>query len=107
MFIAYTPAFTLFSSHKPFAWCAGIVLFAYSSGSSIRGRTKVSHLANKKMKTILNMAVLTAKKVRSADQILLRTKSRPGKEQNACFKYHEVQSGQQRFCSDKKKQPPL
>jgi transposase len=62
MFIAYTQAFTLFSNHKQFACYAGIAPFPYSSGSSIRGRTKVSHLANKKMKTILNMAALTAKK---------------------------------------------
>jgi transposase len=62
MFIAYTQAFTLFSNHKQFACYAGIAPFEYSSGSSIRRRTKVSHLANKKMKAILNMAALTAKK---------------------------------------------
>jgi transposase len=61
-FIAYTQAFTLFKTHRQFACYAGVAPFEYSSGSSIRGRTKVSHLANKKLKTILNMAALSAKK---------------------------------------------
>jgi transposase len=61
-FIAYTQAFTLFKTHRQFACFAGVAPFEYSSGSSVRGRTKVSHLANKKIKTILNMAALSAKK---------------------------------------------
>jgi transposase len=61
-FIAYTQAFTLFKNHRQFACFAGVAPFEYSSGSSVRGRTKVSHLANKKIKTILNMAALSAKK---------------------------------------------
>lgn len=60
--IAYTQAFTLFSNHRQFACYAGVAPFEYSSGSSVRGRTKVSQLANKKIKTVLNMAALTAKK---------------------------------------------
>jgi transposase len=62
MFIAYTQAFTLFKTYRQFACFAGVAPFEYSSGSSVRGKTKVSHLANKKIKTALNMAALTAKK---------------------------------------------
>ena len=36
--------------------------FEYTSGSSIKGKTKVSHLANKKIKALLNIAALSAKK---------------------------------------------
>lgn len=61
-FIAYTQAFTLFKTHRQFACFAGVAPFEYSSGSSVRGRTKVSQLANKKVKTLLNMAALSAKK---------------------------------------------
>ena len=61
-FIAYTQAFTLFKTHRQFACFAGVAPFEYSSGSSVRGKTKVSHLANKKVKTLLNMAALSAKK---------------------------------------------
>ena len=60
--IAYTQAFTLFKTHRQFACYAGVAPFEYSSGSSVRGRTKVSQLANKKLKASLNMAALTAKK---------------------------------------------
>jgi len=62
MLIAYTQAFTLFKTHRQFACFAGVAPFEYSSGSSVKGRTKVSSIANKKVKTILNMAALTAKK---------------------------------------------
>lgn len=62
LLIAYTQAFTLFKNHRQFACYAGVAPFEYSSGSSIRGRTKVSNLANKKLKTALNMAALSAKK---------------------------------------------
>ncbi len=62
LLITYTQAFTLFKSHRQFACYAGVAPFEYSSGSSVRGRTKVSNLANKKLKTALNMAALTAKK---------------------------------------------
>ena len=61
-FIAYTQAFTLFKTHRQFACFAGVAPFEYSSGSSVRGRIKVSQLANKKVKTLLNMAALSAKK---------------------------------------------
>ncbi len=46
--IAYTEGFTKFKNSRKFASYCGIVPFPYSSGTSIRGRTKVSHLANKK-----------------------------------------------------------
>lgn len=62
MLIAYTQAFSLFKNHRQFACYCGIAPFEYSSGTSIKQRTKVSHLANKKLKTILNMAALAAKK---------------------------------------------
>ena len=62
MFIAYTQAFTLFKNHRQFACYAGVAPFEYTSGSSVRGKTKVSQLANKKLKAILTMAALTAKK---------------------------------------------
>ena len=60
--IAYTQAFSLFKTHRQFACFAGVAPFEYSSGSSVRGKTKISHLANKKIKTALNMAALSAKK---------------------------------------------
>lgn len=61
--LVYTRCFTSFDTARQLACYAGVAPFEYSSGSSIRGRTKVSHLANKKLKALLNMGALTAKKV--------------------------------------------
>lgn len=58
--IVYTENFIKFETWRKFASYAGIAPFPYQSGSSIKGRTKVSHLANKKIKTILNMCAITA-----------------------------------------------
>lgn len=61
--LIYTNEFKLFADAKKFACYCGIAPFAYQSGSSVKGRTKVSHLANKKVKTLLHMASLTAIKL--------------------------------------------
>lgn len=58
--IAYTQAFTLFDCPRKFACYSGIAPFPYQSGTSIKGKTKVSHLANKKMKSILSLGALQA-----------------------------------------------
>jgi transposase len=60
--LIYTRCFTAFDNARQLACYAGVAPFEYSSGSSIRERTKVSHLANKKLKALLNMVALTAKK---------------------------------------------
>jgi len=51
--IAVTHAFRKFPTWRKFACYAGIAPFPYQSGTSIKGRTKVSHLANKKVKSLL------------------------------------------------------
>ena len=58
--ISLTNGFTLFKTHRKFASYAGIAPFPYSSGISIKGRSKVSHLANKKMKSLLNSCATSA-----------------------------------------------
>ncbi len=55
--IAVTHAFQKFPTWRKFACYCGTAPFPYQSGTSIHGRTKVSHLANKRMKSLLtNMA---------------------------------------------------
>lgn len=61
--IIATSEFKLFHCHRKFACYAGVAPFEHKSGSSIRGRTRVSHLANKKIKCNLHMASLTAIKL--------------------------------------------
>ena len=55
-----TKGFTAFTSGRKFACYSGVAPFEHSSGTSIKGKTRVSHLADKKMKTLLHMASLTA-----------------------------------------------
>lgn len=60
-----TNEFKTFTDPKKYACYAGVVPFPYRSGSSIRGhrgngRNKVSHVANKSVKTLLHMAALSA-----------------------------------------------
>lgn len=49
-----------FDDSRKFACYCGVAPFEYQSGSSIRGKTKVSYLANRKMKEMLHMAALNA-----------------------------------------------
>lgn len=53
--IAYTANFTKFKNWRKFASYCGIAPFPNSSGTSVRGKTKVSHLANKKIKSLLDL----------------------------------------------------
>jgi transposase len=61
--IALTRCFAAFPTWRKLACYAGIAPFEYSSGSSIRGKTKVSPLANQKLKSLFNMAALSARKL--------------------------------------------
>ena len=54
--IVITNGFTKFKTSRHFASYSGIAPFSNSSGTSIRGRTKVSNLANKRIKTLLDLA---------------------------------------------------
>ena len=58
--IATTHGFTRFSKWRQLACYCGTAPFPHQSGSSIRGRTKVSHLANKNLKKLFNMCALSA-----------------------------------------------
>ncbi len=59
--IVVTKGFKNFDNWRQLACYAGVAPFEYSSGSSIRGRTKVNHLADKKLKSLLNMCSMSAK----------------------------------------------
>jgi len=77
--LIYTRCFTSFDNARQLACFAGVAPFEYSSGSSIRGKTKVSHLANKKLKTLLNMGALTAKKIDPELGLYYQRKTAEGK----------------------------
>jgi len=58
--ITYTDAFSKFKDARKFASFCGIAPFPNTSGTSIRGRSKVSHLANKKIKSLLDLCAKSA-----------------------------------------------
>lgn len=60
--LIYTNAFTRFDSAKQIASYAGIAPFEYSSGTSIRGKTKVHPMANKTLKKTLHMCSVSSVK---------------------------------------------
>ncbi len=61
-FIIATKGFSAFTNWRKFACYSGVAPFEYSSGSSIKGRTKVNHMADKEMKSLLQMCAMTTLK---------------------------------------------
>lgn len=78
MTIAYTENFVSFSNPRSYAVYVGVVPFDHSSGTSIRGRKRVSHIANKELKQELNQAARSAmewdKEMRLYGENKLKTK---------------------------------
>lgn len=55
-----TENFTRFRDVRKLICYCGVAPFEHSSGTSIRGKVRVSHLANKKIKSLLTMAAISA-----------------------------------------------
>lgn len=58
--LVITHGFTRFKNWRKFSCYCGLAPFEYSSGTSIRGKTKVSHLGNKKIKAMIGNGVASA-----------------------------------------------
>jgi transposase len=58
--IIKTSNFTRFTNSRKFACYCGTAPFEHSSGSSIHKRSRISHLADKQMKTLLDLAAKSA-----------------------------------------------
>lgn len=61
--IVTSNAFKTIREAKKFACYAGVVPFEYQSGTSLTGKPRVSHMANKRVKAVLYMAALSAVKM--------------------------------------------
>lgn len=77
--IAVTNQFNDFNDAKKFACYSGVVPFKHTSGSSIRGRERVSHLANKKIKTLLHLAAMSTIRMKGELQEYYKRKIAEGK----------------------------
>jgi len=58
--IVYTNCFTLFDNWRKLACYCGVAPFEHTSGTSIRGKTRVSKFGNKRIKSLLGMGALVA-----------------------------------------------
>jgi transposase len=58
--MVYTHNFQRFDNAKQVASYSGVAPFEYSSGTSVRGKTKVHNMANKTLKTILHMCAVSS-----------------------------------------------
>jgi len=58
--IIHTQGFNSMCDSRKLACYCGVAPFPYQSGISIKGKTRVSNMANKKLKTNLHLAALTA-----------------------------------------------
>jgi transposase len=56
----FTNGFTMYTSANQLACYCGIAPFEYSSGTTVRGRTRISHFANKRLKKLLHLVAMTA-----------------------------------------------
>jgi transposase len=78
MTIAFTENFTSFSNPRSYAVYVGVIPFDHTSGTSIHGRKRVSHIANKELKQELNQAARSAmvwdKEMNSYAENKLKTK---------------------------------
>ena len=77
--IVTTRNFTTFDNARQMACYAGIAPFEYSSGSSIRGKTRVSHLANKQLKSLISMGALSARRADKELGLYFKRKVEEGK----------------------------
>ena len=66
-----TRGFTAFDNARKFACYAGTAPFEYSSGSSIKGRTKVNHMADKKNEINITNVCFSGSETRPSTQRIL------------------------------------
>jgi transposase len=77
--ITTTNEFLDYNNPKKYSCYSGIAPFPHTSGSSIRGRYRVSHLANKTMKTLLHLSAMAAIHAKGELQDFYRRKVAEGK----------------------------
>src|SRR5665647_3923183 len=88
LLIVVTNNFLWFNDHRKLASYAGIAPFPYTSGTSIKGRNKVSPLANKKLKSLLSSCAVSAIRNDPEMKIYFNRRTESGKHKmNTCLLY--------------------
>jgi len=83
--ISRTDNFKRFNNARKFNCYVGIAPFAHESGSSIKGKARVRHLANKEVKTLLNLAALSAIQHDREMKIYYKRRISEGKNKMSCI----------------------
>ena len=83
--ICCTRNFTRFNDARKFNCFAGIAPFTHQSGTSIKGKARVSHLANKDVKVLLNLAAFCAVRCDEELKTYYRRKVEEGKAKMSCI----------------------
>ena len=83
--IGCTENFMRFTDARKFNCYAGLAPFAHQSGSSIKGRPRVSHLANKKAKALLNLAASSAIRYNPEMKAYYQRRVAEGKRKMSCL----------------------
>jgi transposase len=83
--IGNTNNFTRFINARKFNCYAGIAPFAHQSGSSLKSKARVSHLANKDIKTLLNLAAFCALRCDEELKKYYHRKLEEGKAKMSCI----------------------
>lgn len=78
-FICYTNEFKKVKSGKQLASYCGVIPFERSSGSSIKKKPRLSHQANKTLKTLLHLCAITSIKMKGAFAAYYKNKIAEGK----------------------------
>jgi len=74
-----TNNFKRFDDAKQLASYCGIAPFEYRSGTSVRGKTKVNHMANKKLKKALHLCAISSLRHTSEMSLYYKRKAEEGK----------------------------
>ena len=77
--IVLTKGFKALNDPRKLACYAGVAPFPYASGTSVRGREKISRFANKELKTFLHMCAVSLLKIKSTFIDFIERKKAEGK----------------------------
>ena len=80
MFMLYTRNFQAFTDARKYACYGGVAPFENSSGTSLKGKTRVSHMANKRIKVNLSNAARSAIQNDPELRMYYDRKAKEGKE---------------------------
>lgn len=81
--LSATEGFQKITEARKLACFCGVVPFEHQSGTSVRGRTRVSSFADKRLKTILHMAAMRAVRLKNELQVYYNRKVNEGKNKMA------------------------